>query len=1118
MQIEESILNNTIDQSNAVSNSLNILHLSDLHVGVNSQSWLWPNFEAEFLLDIKRVHAKSGEINVIVFSGDLAQQATKQEYLKLDEILKKIYRTLNELGSNPILFTVPGNHDLCRPDSMNSTVRAFKDWEIDEELRNAFWNNKPAEYRDCINSAFSNYSHWSESLEENGFPTGDVKNGILPGDKSLRVQVGDKYFGLIGLNSSWLQLGSGDYKQRLDVDVRQLNAITDEDPNGWTSNNISNIIITHHPLDWLSERSQNEWRAEIYNQSKFSAHMFGHMHETTTIQNSEGGFSARRYLQSASLFGLEKTESGSKRAHGYSVLNISEVDSKIYLKQWPRIAISGQDGGMKLVPNFQMNIDHESGAMSFDTFHTNSNESTVVVKLNEKIQSNISHEVLDSIKKNLPNSEAHENVRKTEQAISAATLEKRTPLWLAADWGQGADEFINSVLLRIGLKEAPIYQIDLHACFNATDIYEAVQAQIGISFTNLCDLLSEQKKCLLILNDVPLNEGKDKEEKKLQADIEKIASVILEYCQDLRIVIKSLISPHATDYVRLQALDLADTSAYITANTIWSRQGHDTSFISKIHRHTDGLPSRIDTALKNIQYVGTNDLLSFDTDLSGKDSLTQLAPVGLINAIEELRCSPDPNVKKAFNLLTALAQFPRGELLSTVKRFISSEPFFPQHAVMLVESAFIDSVELPNVGGVFSAEVGSALVVKRPVRDYLTTILSDDELKKLNKKAFTIYFGDNWSLNGISSKNGPNFEDRDLDVWKLGNASVLIIRYLSDSLSSNNKSESKKAIDLATSFCAALLQGDRWSNVVSLCSDLYPIFNNHDVTIDKNWMLSGFYAKSLRMIGESEKAKNIYLKVVDSNLPISSASKQEHLLNLALCYENLHEDADAVIAAKKCIAIDSKTGAGLQAKSLVINLSENKDEAAKERSLLQIELTAKKQKHTVLFGTLAIERARRSTDSDEKRRILQSVVDDAKQNNDYNVLRAMLTVAQMSTSEGIKLEVSEVNKLVGAYHYLYSETLPVLFDQCTEVLWREFIRTDQFDNLFSLFRHSSLVWRLRDNKEKEFDYFRRLSKYLLQNKKELTFNSGREIAYFIARGKDIINIDDDSLDDLIIEQ
>jgi len=95
------------------------------------------------------------------------------------------------------------------------------------------------------------------------------------------------------------------------------------------------------------------------------------------------------------------------------------------------------------------------------------------------------------------------------------------------------------------------------------------------------------------------------------------------------------------------------------------------------------------------------------------------------------------------------------------------------------------------------------------------------------------------------------------------------------------------------------------------------------------------------------------------------------------------------------------------------------------------------------------------------------------------------------------------SNLIAAYHYLFGERLPDLFDRCHTVLWNLFESAGETENLFSLFRHSSLIWRLRGESAKETEYLRKLARYaqsvILQDVRKLS----REVAYYLVRADSV---------------
>src|SRR5215207_372548 len=96
--------------------SFSFLHLTDLHQGMASQSWLWPNVEEEFFRDLEKIHEAAGPWDLLLFTGDLTQRGSRAEFEELNKTLGRLYDELARLGSTPILLAVPGNHDLVRPD------------------------------------------------------------------------------------------------------------------------------------------------------------------------------------------------------------------------------------------------------------------------------------------------------------------------------------------------------------------------------------------------------------------------------------------------------------------------------------------------------------------------------------------------------------------------------------------------------------------------------------------------------------------------------------------------------------------------------------------------------------------------------------------------------------------------------------------------------------------------------------------------------------------------------------------------------------------------------------------------------------------------------------------
>src|SRR5262249_51163429 len=136
------------------------LHLTDLHVGMPGQKWLWPNIREEFFRDLEKPHRKAGPWDLVLFTGDFVQQGRPDEFQKLNELLGQLWQHLRCLGSDPFLLAVPGNHDLMRPNPAKAAASALRTGLADDHVQKEFWEKPRSEYRKVVQNAFKNYLSW----------------------------------------------------------------------------------------------------------------------------------------------------------------------------------------------------------------------------------------------------------------------------------------------------------------------------------------------------------------------------------------------------------------------------------------------------------------------------------------------------------------------------------------------------------------------------------------------------------------------------------------------------------------------------------------------------------------------------------------------------------------------------------------------------------------------------------------------------------------------------------------------------------------------------------------------------------------------------------------------
>lgn len=312
--------------SQSCKTSINLLHLSDLHIGLTQQGWAWPTLKTAFFSDLERLHELSGPWDIVIFSGDLTQSGSKKEFDQLSQTLKDLWAKLKTLGSIPKLFVIPGNHDLERPPQLDPVAKVLSSWWNQSDVQDAFWKDQTSAYRTKIEECFHQFQEWREKLKIDTEIEilGDI-HGTLPGDVSAVFTKNDNRLGIVGLNSSWLQLNSANWNGKLCIHPQQLIELTNGEPDQWCQANTFNIVVTHHPASWLHSESLKLWKSEINTHRRFDAHFFGHMHEGIATSISIAGSRPQHEIQAPSLFGLEKFGSDEVRTHGYSTISLRKV-------------------------------------------------------------------------------------------------------------------------------------------------------------------------------------------------------------------------------------------------------------------------------------------------------------------------------------------------------------------------------------------------------------------------------------------------------------------------------------------------------------------------------------------------------------------------------------------------------------------------------------------------------------------------------------------------------------------------------------------------------------------------------------------------------------------------
>lgn len=329
-----------------MANGISWLHLTDLHWGSGSFADSWGSARSKMGADLHGLIEKlGGELDLVLFTGDLTQSASVEQFAGLDAFLDELWALFKGEGCDPKLFAVPGNHDLVRPSGAELQDVAYnllKDsWSKDFHQK-SFWNEAAASpSRDLVRRMFANYAAWWERQADRRLQD---HAGLLPGDLSASFVKDGLRLGLVGLNSAFLQMRDGIEESDgvLDVCPSQLNAACgSKGADAWIDAHDLCFLLTHHPASWLVDGG-GEFVSEVCNgPERFALHLFGHMHEQRCAELSIQGGQPRRTVQGASLFSKEPWLSGIQRrtrlVSGYSAGRLVRQGSGYAYSLLPRI-------------------------------------------------------------------------------------------------------------------------------------------------------------------------------------------------------------------------------------------------------------------------------------------------------------------------------------------------------------------------------------------------------------------------------------------------------------------------------------------------------------------------------------------------------------------------------------------------------------------------------------------------------------------------------------------------------------------------------------------------------------------------------------------------------------
>jgi hypothetical protein len=313
----------------------------------------------------------------------------------------------------------------------------------------------------------------------------------------------------------------------------------------------------------------------------------------------------------------------------------------------------------------------------------------------------------------MPDIRAHSLVREVAQLDIITKINVNGAVWLTADWGMAAHAFIASVLPQLAIDTDSVFRLDCSDYIDRESFMIGVGASLGSSFENIFTTISNHGSSIVVLDDIPIVTPDSSIEGTSASEVEKFVVIIQDYAPEAKIILRTRVNPIGVSLpaISLEPFDEADLALYVRESELGGARYSKPDSVGIIYRRTDGVPARVDEALRDLQVTSLTDLAATNPDFAETAIISVDAPASLVMAIDHIKTSTDNDAPRSYELLLALSALPYGEQLSRIRRFLGVHPFTTNHARYLLDRGLLTSVTLSGMGENEDAEQVRALSV-----------------------------------------------------------------------------------------------------------------------------------------------------------------------------------------------------------------------------------------------------------------------------------------------------------------------------------------------------------------------------------------------------------------------
>lgn len=1044
------------------------IHISDLHIGDKMAKTYLSHIKAELMKDIKYISSELGKIDVIFVTGDLVQCGASEEYAAFEGFMNSVMDMLKGDNNYPFMFFVPGNHDLERmTDTSDPTHQVLKNWCGNQEVRkNMFWSTPT--YTEYCKVRFNNYSEFIRRYSN--LPTDQTKFGFLPGDYFSSIEINEIKIGVLGLNSSFLQVEGGDFTGKLGIYLKQIESIFGDQYVDVLSQNDVNFLLTHHNSEWYEPESRNEYKGEIYLKDYILEHFCGHNHQPQTEYINLNFTGESRVNVGPSLCGLEYYGDKIERIHGYQAGRfILNDDGSIVKQVYPRLAVKR---GSTFIFDRDFNYQCEKGKAYAELTlkgstsdgdernHSASEISDILLGDKPKTGSIQLHP------KTIHGDLAYNKVRILEQREAEKALTSTRCLWICTSFGLGEEQFLACVLRTLKYDLKGVFQLNCEDVETYTGLDKLVREHFSVSLNNLVDELSLAcESPILIFSGIT----KSLVEKELAA-ISTMASSMTKYNEQIRMVFISSEMPTEGYFscIQLQPLSKSDIKHFIDA-TMPSKEF--TSFeIDKILDITNGYPLCLDVIVKQLEYAGLEDLNEVDFSFS-QDELR--IPMAIKDYIQSLKASTYSSERNCYSLLVLLSLLTRGDTYSSIRRYQSTSPYKPAE-VDILKSRNLITIDhyyvIKNHSLISSIDV---LRIPKIFRDFILGLESKESLREQCYTICEMYLGKDWIQGHLKLKKVSG------DVYysfTYYNTEAAICYLLRHSIETNDSANFVRYLIVAGNYVYELEKQHMYYVALYVGDSFYQLVKDHILEGSERSFsfLKYELADMLRMNSYYDESEELFLSVLDENL-LDKNSLQTARECLGLLYSNRGDKEKAIHYADEMLKNEkdkSNSKNALWARYVkALNVDETQEKLKEMKSIHRL---ASKNSETILISANS---ARYLATLDPSEATLKLIDKEIKNFNvSYTWMQLIQCKYNMYTTPTLQktLNETDIEFVRKVYSYSFSQMMIKMMNDSHRILWDYYLNAKDYNFLANMLHHSLYVWELNNENDKIQHYINEL--------------------------------------------